>query len=184
MNKTAQNEWYRLFLIERLPEPLGPASSHLQMFDNYIPRSRMRLRKIRDPYTKTWTWILQQRIHHVDDGRFVSKLSEIHLDESEYAIFAHFEGREIRKNRYFHEFDRTSFTFDMYLGVLFGLATARVDFDNRERLEGFEPPPFALFEVTNDRFFDGDSLVIKQFSDVKAHVASIAAAAPATIQDA
>ena len=175
MSKTAQNEWYRLFLIERLPEPLTPASSHLQLFDNYIPTTRLRLRKIRDPYTKIWTWILQQRIHHTDDGRPVSKLSEIHLDEAEYMMFEHLEGREIRKNRYFHEFDQTSFTFDVYLGALFGLSTARVDFGSCERLESFEPPPFALFDVTSDRFFDGGSLVDLRFSDVQTHAAAIAA---------
>ena len=36
MNKTAQTELHRLFLIDGLPEPLMPASSHLQLFDNYI----------------------------------------------------------------------------------------------------------------------------------------------------
>ena len=35
-----------------------------------------------------------------------TKLAEIHLNESEYSNFEQFEGREIRKNRYFHEFDR------------------------------------------------------------------------------
>jgi CYTH domain-containing protein len=183
MSKTAQNEWYRLFLIERLPEPLTPASSHLQLFDNYIPSTRMRLRKIRDPYTKAWSWTLQQRIHHVDDEYPVSKLSEIHLDESEYSIFAHFEGREIRKNRYFHEFDQTSFTFDVYLGALFGLSTARVDFDSNDRLVDFEPPNFALFDVTGDSFFDGDSLVNRAFSEIQDHVAGMAAAAPAATQE-
>jgi len=52
MNKTAQTELHRLFLIERLPDPLLPASSHLQIFDNYIENTRMRLRQIHDPYSK------------------------------------------------------------------------------------------------------------------------------------
>src|SRR5436189_5713232 len=100
MNKPAMTELHRLFLIERLPEPLTPASSHLQLFDNYIENTRMRLRSIRDPYLKTWMRILQQRVA-IADGEFaVSKSAEIHLNDAEYAAFERFEGREIRKNRY------------------------------------------------------------------------------------
>src|SRR5687767_8697041 len=153
MNKTAQTELQRLYLIERLPEPLTPASSHLQLFDNYIGNTRMRLRQIRDPYTNTWTRILQQRFPATDGEYAVTKLAEIYLNEDEYAQFAQFEGMEIRKNRYFHEFDSLSFAFDIYLGGLWGLNTARVDFETRERLESFMAPPFAIFEVTTDAFF-------------------------------
>ena len=177
MNKTAPSEFYRLFLIEKLPEPLTPASSHLQLFDNYIDGTRLRLRKIRDPYTKTWTWALQQHIR-VDGDHGISKLSEIHLDEAEYEIFSRFEGREIRKNRYFHEVDQVSFTFDVYLGALFGLCTARVDFDSGASMETFMPPPFAIFEVSGDEFFNGEQLVTKLFSDIREHVARIGSIAP------
>ena len=47
--------------------------------------------------------------------------------------FEQFEGHEIRKNRYFHEFDLVNFAFDVYLGDLWGLNTARVDFDSDAR---------------------------------------------------
>ena len=171
MNKTAQTELHRLFLIERLPEPLTPASSHLQIFDNYIENTRIRLRQIRDPYSKAWTRILQQRFPFTDDDYAVTKLAEIHLNDAEYAAFERFEGREIRKNRYFHEFDRLSFAFDVYLGGLWGLNMARVDFETREQLEELIPPPFAIFEVTNDPFFAGENLVEKKFSDVQIEVA-------------
>ena len=75
MNKTSATEYYRLFLIERLPEPLTPASAHLQIFDNYIAGTRLRLRLIRDPATKNWVRILQQ---HVEvDGPSGSKLADL-----------------------------------------------------------------------------------------------------------
>lgn len=172
MNKTAANEWHRLFLIEILPEPLTPASSHLQLFDNYIPNTRLRLRSIRDPYTKSWTRTLQQRFPV--EGTNVTKLAEIHLNDQEYAVFETFEGREIRKNRYFHEFDQASFAFDVYLGKLWGLNTAKVEFQDREEMEAFEPPPFAIYEVTGDNFFTGNSLVDKVFADVQTEVSKIA----------
>lgn len=177
MNKTAQTELHRLFLIERLPEPLTPASSHLQLFDNYIDGTRIRLRQVRDPYTKAWTRILQQRFPAVEGEFAISKLAEMYLNEAEYAIFQQFEGREIRKNRYFHEFENVSFTFDVYLGDLWGLNTARVDFESRAAMESFLPPPFAIFEVSNDPFFCGDSLVTRKFAEVQAEVARIGAVA-------
>jgi CYTH domain-containing protein len=173
MTKPAQTEWHRLFLIERLPEPVTRASSHLQLFDNYIENTRIRLRSIRDPYSKSWTRSLQQRFPTVDGEYSSSKLAEIHLNDAEYAVFERFEGREIRKNRYFHEFDRVSFAFDVYLGNLWGLNTARVDFETRPQMDEFIPPPFAIFEVTNDAFFAGENLVDKKFSDVQAEVARI-----------
>ena len=178
MNKTAQTELHRLFLIERLPEPLVPASSHLQIFDNYIANTRMRLRQIRDPYSKAWTRILQQRFPAIEGEAGATKLAELHLNDEEYAVFERFEGREIRKNRYFHEFDRISFAFDVYLGDLWGLNSARVDFDTLKDLESFIPPPFARIEVTSDPFFAGENLVGKKFSEVQAEVTKIGAQIP------
>lgn len=179
MNKTAQTELHRLFLIDGLPEPLMPASSHLQLFDNYIENTGLRIRSIRDPYTKAWTRILQQRFSISDEHPAVTKLAEIHLNDEEYAVFERFEGREIRKNRYFHEFDRVSLIFDIYMGALWGLNTAKVDFETQEQMESFVPPPFAVLEVTNDPFFSGESLVIKKFTDIQAEVAKIASGTPA-----
>jgi len=170
MNKTAHTELFRLFLIERLPEPLEPKSSHLQIFDNYITGTRMRIRQVRDPYSNTWTRTLQQRFTLAEGEHTLTKITEIHLNDAEYAALGHLEGREIRKNRYFHEFDRMSFAFDVYLGGLWGLSTAMVEFQTREEMEAFLAPPFAIFEVTDDGFFTGASLVAKTFADVQAEV--------------
>lgn len=178
MNKTAQTELHRLFLVERLPEPLTPASSHLQIFDNYVESTRLRLRQIRDPYANAWTRVLQQRFPAHEGEYAVTKLAEIHLNDAEYAVFERFEGREIRKNRYFHEFDRVNFAFDIFLGPLWGLNTARIDFETREQLTEFLPPPFAIFEITENAFFCGDNLVDKTFADVQDEVARIGARIP------
>jgi CYTH domain-containing protein len=173
MNKTAQTELHRLFLIERLPEPLTPASSHLQLFDGYVENTRLRVRQIREPQSNKWTRILQQRFPAMENEYAVTKLAEIYLNDEEYAILEPLIGREIRKNRYFHEYDRVSVAFDVYLGPLWGLSMARVDFDVRGQMDDFLPPPFAVFEVTQDPFFAGENLVDKTFADVKAEVAKI-----------
>jgi CYTH domain-containing protein len=178
MNKTAQTELHRLFLIERLPEPLTPASSHLQLFDGYIENTRMRVRQIREPRSNAWTRVLQQRFPAMENEYAVTKLAEIYLNNEEYGVMEPLIGREIRKNRYFHEFDRASFAFDVYLGPLWGLNTARVDFERGDQVDAFVPPPFAVFEVTEDAFFTGENLVGKTFADVQAEVAKIGKALP------
>lgn len=173
MNKTAQTELHRIFLVERLPEPLTPASSHIQLFDSYISGTRMRLRQIRDPYANTWTRILQQRFP-ASEGEFaIIKLAEIYLNDAEFGVLEPLAASEIRKNRYFHEFDHAAFAFDVYLGPLWGLNMARVEFDSREEMERFVAPPFAVFEVTEDDFFSGENLVSKTFADIQAEVARI-----------
>jgi CYTH domain-containing protein len=177
MNKTALPQFHRLFLIEQLPEPLEPKSAHLQIFDNYIEGTRLRLRLIRDPQSKNWTRILQQHISH-GDSLSETKIAEIYLNESEYSNFEQFEGHEIRKNRYFHEFDRIGFAFDVYLGDLWGLNTALIEFENDKEMSRFEPPPFAIFEVTSDPFFVGKNLVGKKFEDVQVRVTQIGASIP------
>jgi CYTH domain-containing protein len=170
MDKTNRTESHRSFLIEGLPEPLTRASAHIQIFDNYIPETRLRVRSLRDPETATWTRILQQRFP-VREGELSNmKLAEIYLNDAEYARFEIFEGSEIRKNRYFHEFDGRSFAFDVFLGKLWGLNISRVEFDSQDDLERFEPPPFAVLEITNDPFFLGENLVTKGFEDVRNEV--------------
>jgi CYTH domain-containing protein len=172
MNKTAFTEYRRLFLIEKLPEPLEPKSTHVQVFDNYIEGTRMRLRLMRDPYSKNWTRILQQKL---SDGarQGAVKTAEMYLNDPEYSNFEQFEGREIRKNCYFHEFVGESFTFEVYLGELWGLSTAQVRFEKAEHAEAFYLPAFAVFDITNDVFFVGSNLVGKRFDDVRDHVAGL-----------
>lgn len=170
MDKTNRTEIQRLFLLEGLPEPLARASSHIQIFDNYISDTRMRLRSVRVPETREWTHILQQRFPSKAGDLSCVKFAEIYLNDVEYERFRVFEGNEIRKNRYFHEFDGRVIAFDLFLGNLWGLNMARVDFNGLEAAAEYEAPRFALFEVTNERFFDGDSLVNKKFEDVQAAV--------------
>ncbi len=171
MDKTNRTEIHRKFLIDGLPEPLTRASAHIQIFDNYIAGTRLRLRSVRQPETAAWTRILQQRFAAQEGDLSSIKVAEIYLNAAEHAHFEIFEGTEIRKNRYFHEFDHRTFAFDVYLGKLWGLNIARVEFESVEELSRFEKPPFAVFEITNEEFFFGAELVTKTLEDVRVEVA-------------
>lgn len=177
MDKTHRTELRRVFLIENLPAPLTRASRHWQIFDNYIENTRLRLRSIRIPETKQWIWILQQ-CEPLDDLAS-RQISEIYLNETEHAAFEIFEGREvkknervqtneIRKNRYFYDFDNRHIEIDVFLGELWGLNLAAVKFESLEELQEFTLPPLAVLEVTNNEFFLGENLIGKTFADVQA----------------
>ena len=50
-SKYALLERERRYLLQDLPEGLTRASPHVQITDNYITGTRLRLRKVRDPRT-------------------------------------------------------------------------------------------------------------------------------------
>lgn len=170
MNTTALNELARLFLIEKLPDPLTPASEHLQLFDNYIANTRMRVRQIRDPRTKEWTRLLQQRITDTSLGAVSQQYAQLELNEDEFAVFERFEEREIRKNRYFLEADGIRYIFDIYLGSLWGVNTALASFDDRERASSFARLPHSLHEISGDPFFIGENLVQQNLDAIRSHL--------------
>lgn len=170
MDKTSKTEMHRSFLIQGLPLPLTRASGHIQLFDNYLMDTRIRLRSIRNPDTRSWTRILQQRSPAMENELAILKIAEIFLNDEEYVRFKIFEGTEIRKNRYFHDVNGKIFGFDVYLGGLWGLNIARIEFDDVDEMREFEPHPFLIAEVTNEPFFAGESLVSKIFAEVEAEV--------------
>ena len=182
MDKSYRTELRRVFLIEVLPEPLTRSSSHIQIFDNYIANTRLRLRSVRQPETKEWTHIIQQRFPASVSDASNWKIAEIYLNETEYAHFQQFEGDEIRKNRYFHEFDGFVMLFDVYLGELWGLNTVKVEFETEKELARFMPPPFAVFEITQNHFFFGETLVTKTFADIKTEVGELAGELPVAFE--
>ena len=116
--------------------------------------------------------MLQQRFT-IGDETSRWKIAEMHLNDAEYAQLQIFEGTEIRKNRYFHEFDSHTVSFDVYLGQLWGVNRARIDFDNENELEDFPIPPFAAFEITNHPFFDDANLVNQKFEDIREAVSKL-----------
>ncbi len=177
MNDIYKTERRRVFLVEDLPAPLTRASSHLQIFDNYIENTRLRVRSVRVPETKQWTFVLEQRFapDEMDLSRYL--VSEIYLNETEHKIFEQFEGREIklnervetnevRFNRYFYERENRRIALDVFLGALRGLNMAKVFFDTEEDLREFEAPDFAVAEITDNQIFTGANLVGKKFVEL------------------
>lgn len=159
MNKYARTERERRFLLLEMPEPLTRASEHVQIWDNYITNTRLRLRKIRVPKTKEYVLKLTQKFAPDLSDFSRTTITNIYLSPAEYNVLSIFEGNEIRKNRYPFEYEGRKYSIDFFLGVLWGLILAETEFETDEEMLAFTPPPFVFMEVTGDELFTGGRLV-------------------------
>jgi CYTH domain-containing protein len=159
IEKYAHMERERRFLLRTLPPELEPAHYHTQIFDNYITNTRLRLRKVREPYKREWTFKLTQKFAPSPEDLSRTLITNLYLTQAEYEMFAHLEGNEIRKNRYPYEHEGRKFSIDAFLGSLHGLILAETEFESDEEMDGFQMPSFAVMEVTNDPMFTGGRLV-------------------------
>ena len=170
-SRYARVERERRYLLRDLPEGMTRADPHLQITDNYMTGSRLRLRKVREPRTNKWTVKFTQKFppNPEDLGRTIITNTYLHALEAE-VLSPIFNSNEIRKNRYPFEFDGREFSIDMFLGDLFGLVLAETSFETDEDLDNFPTPPFAVVDVTNEPLFSGGRLCELTFSDVRAEI--------------
>jgi CYTH domain-containing protein len=168
--KYALIERERRFLLRDLPPPLTRASEHVQIWDNYITNTRLRLRRIRVPRTKEQTWKLTQK--YAPDPKDYSRtvITNLYLSPAEYEVLSVFQGNEIRKNRYPFEHEGRAYSIDIFLGALWGLVLAETSFETDEEMLGLLPPPFAAVEVTKDEMFTGARLVELTINDLRAEL--------------
>lgn len=173
-SKYARVERERRFLLRDLPDGITRADPHLQITDNYMTGSRLRLRKVREPRTNKWTAKLTQKFAPDPNDLSRTIITNTYLNALEAETFSTlFNSNEIRKNRYHFEFEGRQFSADMFLGDLFGLVLAEVSFETDEELDTFSTPPFALADVTNEPLFTGGRLCELTFADVRAEVAKL-----------
>jgi len=172
-SKYARIERERRYLLQDLPEGLTRADHHLQITDNYITGTRLRIRKVRDPKTNKWIVKFTQKFAPNPEDLSRTIITNTYLNAIEAETLAVFEANEIRKNRYTFEFEDRRFSIDMFLGDLFGLILAEVSFETDEDLDSFAKPPFALAEVTNNEIFSGGRLSELTFEDIRNEVARV-----------
>ena len=170
-SKYARVERERRYLLQDLPAGMTRADHHLQITDNYMTGSRLRMRKVRDPKTNKWIAKLTQKIPlgEGDFARTIITNTYLNAVEAE-TLSTLFSSNEIRKNRYYFEYEGRRFSIDMFLGDLFGLVLAEVGFDTDAELENFAKPVFALADVTNNELFTGGELSQLSFADIRQEI--------------
>src|SRR5215218_462058 len=115
-SKYARIERERRYLLRDLPEGMTRADPHLQITDNYLTGTRLRLRKVRAPRTNKWTVKFTQK--YAPDPNDLSRtvITNTYLNALEAEILSVFDTNESRKNRYHFEFEGHEFSVDMFLG--------------------------------------------------------------------
>jgi CYTH domain-containing protein len=157
----------RKFLVRGLPEAVAPAEAHLQIFDNYLPGTDLRLRKERNPSTEQYEFFID-KVSRMNPNQL--ELSRIELSKEEYDTFSNFRGREIRKNRYEITCGDSKYFFDVFLGSLKGLFTATTDSFGTSGNNGGNLPTGSVGEITGDKFFEGQNLVKMDIEKVLAYL--------------
>lgn len=166
-SKYALVERERRYLLQDLPEGLTRADPHLQITDNYLTGTRLRMRKVREPRTNKWTVKLTQKFAPDPNDFSRTIITNIYLNALESEMLDMFSENEIRKNRYSFEFEGRKFSVDMFLGDLFGLVLAEVSFETDEELNSYPKPPFAIADVTDIPMFTGGQLCGLTFADIR-----------------
>ncbi len=170
-SKYARVERERRYLLQDLPEGLSRADPHVQITDNYITGTRLRIRKVREPRTNKWTVKFTQKFAPDPQDFSRTIITNTYLNALEAETLSMFDANEIRKNRYPFEYEGRGFSVDMFLGDLFGLVLAEVSFETDEELDGFTKPPFAIADVTNNELFTGGRLCGLTFGDIRDEIA-------------
>jgi CYTH domain-containing protein len=169
-SKYARVERERRYLLRDLPEGLTRADPHLQITDNYITGTRLRIRKVREPRTNKWTVKFTQKFAPNPDDLSRTIITNTYLNALEAETLSVFNANEIRKNRYYLDHEGRRFSIDMFLGDLFGLVLAEAGFETDEELDNYPKPPFALADVTNNPLFTGGRLCELTFSEVREEI--------------
>src|ERR1044072_486918 len=169
-SKYAQIEREKRYLLRELPADVNRADHHLQITDNYITGTRLRIRKVRDPKTNKWVVKFTQKFAPEDTDLSRTNITNIYLNAIEADTLAVFASNEIRKNCYPFEFDGRRSTIVVILGVLLGLVLAETSFADDAEMDAFPLPSFALADVTNNPAFTGGKLCEMTFDDIRKEV--------------
>src|SRR5688572_9508992 len=149
-SKYARIERERRYLLRDLPEGMTRADPHVQITDNYITGTRLRIRKVREPRTNKWTVKFTQKFAPDPDDLSRTIITNTYLNALEAETLSVFNANEIRKNRYHFDYEDRRFSVDMFLGDLFGLVLAEVGFESDVEIDSYLKPAFALADVTNN----------------------------------
>src|SRR5947208_4602771 len=169
-SKYARVERERRYLLRDLPEGLTRADHHLQITDNYITGTRLRIRKVRDPKTNKWVIKFTQKFAPNKNDFSRTLITNTYLSAIEAETLSMFDANEIRKNRYEFEFEGRTFSIDMFIGDLLGLVLAETGFESDEEMDNFPLPSFALADVTNNELFTGGRLSELTFADIQSEI--------------
>lgn len=154
------------FLLSIFPPGLERNAPHLQITDNYITNTRLRLRKIRVPESRDVSYLLTRISHPEPENPGLVETVNTILSPAEYGVLSIFEGNELRKNRYEYVLEDRLFLIDFYLGPLWGLFIATTDVET-EKAHRLSIPAFAIREITQEKIFSAPRLTSITLAEIR-----------------
>jgi CYTH domain-containing protein len=156
--KYARIEEERRFLLQAIPRDLNLGDSFVRIFDQYIPGTRLRLRRIQSPAGQVMVYKFGQKYRAADLESHQAIMTNIYLDDSEYSTLGALGGRSLTKRRYAYPYQGRDYSIDVFEGHLQGLILAEIEGREHGDIASLPVPGFALREVTGDPMFTGGQL--------------------------
>jgi CYTH domain-containing protein len=156
----ARAERERRFLLAAVPP--GEIVKTATITDRYLPGTRLRLRLTRETAADTTCtyYKLTQKIPAADGGP--GQLTTLYLNEAEFEHLSILPGATLRKTRH----SIPPFGIDVFEPPLGGLILAECEFEDDGTHNSFNPPSWALAEVTTDLRFTGGRLAMMSPADL------------------
>ena len=154
-NKYARPEYERRLLLQEAPPGLDEAN-YARIVDHYIPRTRMRLRRME--------WQSQDLVEYKLGLKFPDPslpngcvaMTNLYLTEHEYDYLRLFiDSDSMVKRRYPFVHRGAGYSIDVFEAPHACLVLAEIEFETADEYQRFQMPDFALADVTTDTFFTG-----------------------------
>lgn len=162
------DEFELTYLVKELPPGFSSSVRSKEIMDIYVPASvehpTLRIRMCGEEYeiTKKEPVSENDSSHHTENT--------IPLTKEEYADLAVVQGKRVRKVRYYHQVDTTTYEIDVFQDALTGLVLVDVEFSVKEEKSLFVPPAWVLADVTQEKFLAGGMLCGKSYSDIEKYL--------------
>lgn len=159
--KYARIERERRFLLARLPVA-SEAVVGRRITDRYLTGTRLRLRRVEHPDSRTCEFKLTQKVPAERPGHVQGLITNVYLSQAEYDLIASLPAAVLCKTR----LSVPLLGIDIFDPPLHGLVLAEAEFTTDEEARSFLPPLGTVAEVTEDTRFTGGTLVRSHRNDL------------------
>jgi CYTH domain-containing protein len=137
--------------VERRASLEGGEHSCREIDDLYIAGTRLRLRKVTGPSAGVTFKVGKKYGKRVG---YAEPITNVYLSEQEYERLAALPGERACKRRY----AVCGGSLDVYLEPVAGVAVFEIELHDEGAAASYQPPGFALREITHDEAFSGAAL--------------------------
>lgn len=162
--KYARVEREQRWAVAEMP----PDAQHIaEIIDRYIAGTLLRLRRMEGSRGEV-VFKLGQKVRQVAADPEIVNITNSYLSADEFGILAELPAAELRKTRWYVEWQGRSLAIDEFHGCHRGLLTAEAELEVDAPRQ--PAPPFAVADVTNDDRFSGGALATASDVELKALV--------------